>query len=405
VPLAGGFTLVAGSGAALLAAAPRVMGHDSFSGLSMAWVISVIFGFGVATPTEQLISRRRNAGDQVPGRSPAYWLSVVGLAVCAAVGVLLTRDVGQHYPMLAWSLVAVLGWVFVSPQRGELLGHQAIRAYAATMVLEGLLRTGLVLVAIVWTSAASVLFGASIGVPLLVSAAAAHLIPISRDGRHESPRIAPGFEQVAFIVTALGYQASINLAPLALSWKVADQNRDFVGAFVVANSWMRLPTILVGSITVAALAELSRVASIGSLAGFRTELRRSGAACLTLAVGGALVCGATAEAATTLVYGSRIVLPAHGFAFLGLSTALAIVASWLSVPLMAMRRAVTAAAVWGLGSALTVLTLAILPADKMLTIGLVLPLLATTLILFVASIHRIRTWSRTVDEPVHDPRG
>jgi O-antigen/teichoic acid export membrane protein len=370
----------------------------------MAWVISVIFGFGVATPTEQLISRRRNAGDQRRGRSPAYWLGLTGLAACAAVGVFLMSEVGQHYPTMAWSIVAILGWVFVSPRRGELLGQQAIRAYAATLALEGLVRAGLVLVAIAWSSAASILLGSSIGLPLLASAAVAHLYPLDARRRIGSPQLAPGFEQVGFIVTALGYQASLNLPPLALSWKVADQNRDFVGAFVVANSWMRLPTILVGSITVSALAELSRVASSGSWADFQRELGRSGKACVALAVGGALICGLTAGTATDLVYGSAVQLPPYGFVWLGASTALAIVASWLSVPMLAVRRATTAAGIWGLASGLTILTVAVLPIDDMLTVGLVAPLLVTTTILLAAALHGVRAWSRATGETARPHR-
>jgi O-antigen/teichoic acid export membrane protein len=166
---------------------------------------------------------------------------------------------------------------------------------------------------------------------------------------------------------------------------------------------MRLPTILVGSITVSALAELSRIFSTGSPSKFRQSLVRSGAGCLTLAVGGALVCAVLAQPATSFLYGSQVNLPTRGFAYLGVSTALAIVSSWLAVPLMAMRRASTAASVWALGSVLTAGTLTVLPTGRMLTIGLVLPLMFTTMLMIVTGARRFEMWSRAQTDPVCEP--
>jgi O-antigen/teichoic acid export membrane protein len=396
--LATGFGLVAVSGAAVLAVGPRVIPHGSFSGISIAWVVSVVFGFGVATPTEQLISRRRNAGDSARGRSPAYWLAVAAALTVAAVLVLVgATEVGHRYPLLAWSVLAVVGWALVSPRRGDLLGCQAMSAYAATMMLEGALRVLLVVLAAAWGGAARTLLGLSIGLPIVVSAAVAHLLLARHERASTATGVAPGFEHVSFVAIALGYQISINLPPLALSWKVSEQNRDFVGAFVVANSWMRVPTILVGTITVSALVELSRVVPTGSVADFRHVVRRSGAACLALAVGGALLCLLTAHPATTLLYGARVTLPSYGFACLAASTLLAIVGSWLSVPLMALRRSATAAWVWGIGSALVVATLVTLSPRRMVTVGLVVPLLATTAFLTVAALRRFRSWAAEAD--------
>jgi O-antigen/teichoic acid export membrane protein len=392
--LGAGFGLVAVSGAAVLAAGPRILSHATFSGISIAWVVSVVFGFGVATPTEQLISRRRNAGDHAHGRSPAYWLAVSAAVTMAGVAVVVGgTGAGHRYPLLGWSILAVLGWAVVSPRRGELLGCQALSAYAATMVLEGVCRIALVALAVVWRAPAATILGISIGLPILLSAGAAHLLLSRRETSPATVGVAPGFEHVSFVAIALGYQISLNLPPLVLSWKVSEHDRDFVGAFVVANSWMRLPTILVGTITVSALVELSRVLPSGSVAAFRRVVWRSGAACLALGVGGGLVCLVTAHPATSLLYGSRVRLPSYGFACLALSTVLAISCSWLSVPLMALRRSSSAAWVWALGSALVTVTLVALPPDRIVTAGLVLPLVATTAFLSVAAMRRFRSWA------------
>lgn len=396
VLLAAGFGLVAVSGAILLAAGPRILSHATFSGISIAWVVSVVFGFGVATPTEQLISRRRNAGDHAHGHSPAYWLAASAAVTMAGVSLVVAGTAAGHrYPQLAWSVLAVLGWALVSPRRGELLGVQAMSAYAATMVLEGVCRVALVVLAVVWRGPAETLLGMSIGLPIVVSAVLAHLLLArhSTDVERAAGAQAPGFEHVSFVAIALGYQIALNLPPLALSWKVAAHDRDFVGAFVVANSWMRLPTILVGTITVSALVELARVVPSGSVAAFRRVVWRSGAACLLLGVGGGLLCLLTAQPATTLLYGSRVTLPSSSFACLAASTVLAIVCSWLSVPLMALRRSGVAAQVWALGSALVVLTLVTLTPDRIVTAGLVLPLVATMAFLAIAAIRRFRSWA------------
>jgi O-antigen/teichoic acid export membrane protein len=390
--LAAGFGLVATSSAGVLAVGPRVMSHGSFSGISVGVLISVVFGFGVATPTEQLMSRRQNAGDFAQGKSPAYWLGIcASLTVLAILVMVVATDAGHRYAPMTWSVLAVLGWYLVSPRRGDLLGRQRVPAYALTMIIEGAVRLLLVLSAAIWRDVSVVLLGLSIGLPIVVSAGSAQLL---RDrGQSSAMRaLAPGFEHVSFVAIALGYQVALNLPPVALSWKVSESDRDFVGAFVVANSWMRLPTILVGSITVSALVELSRAAGRGSVADFRRTLVRSGVACLALGLGGAVVCGLTAGPATTLLYGSHVTLPSHGTTYLAVSTVMAIACSWLSVPLMALRRPHLAAWIWSVGSTLVFLTLILVPAKQLITVGLIGPLLVTTILLAAASRHRFRQW-------------
>jgi O-antigen/teichoic acid export membrane protein len=391
--LALGFGLIAVSGTAVLAIGPRIISHHDFSGISLAWVVSVVFGFGVATPTEQLISRRTNAGDSARGRSPSYWLVVLaGFTIISITVLTLFTNVGRHYPLLLWSLLAVLGWSLVSPRRGELLGHQAMPAYALSMIVEGVLRVALVALAAIGGAPSEFLLGLSIGLPIVVSAAVAHMTLV----RHKSPRtavgVAPGFEHLSFMAIAFGYQVSINLPPLAMSWKVSAHNSDFVGAFVVANSWMRVPTILMGTITVAALAELSRVVPTGSVIAFRAVMKRSGLACLTLALGGAIVCLVLARPATTLLYGERVNMPSYSFVCLAGSTILAILCSWLSTPLMALRHSMVAARLWGLCSVLIVGALVVLPLHAMVTLGLVVPLAVATAFLAVAARVQFLAW-------------
>jgi O-antigen/teichoic acid export membrane protein len=391
--LAGGFGLIAASSAALLAVAPRIVSHGSFSGISVGLLISVVFGFGVSTPTEQLISRQHNAGEAARGRSPAAWLGLwAGLTIVAVLLTVLATSARHTYPLMAWSILAVVGWYLVSPRRGELLGQQRVSAYAVTMIGEGVTRLLLVVIAVAWRDAAVVVLGLSIGLPIVVSAGAAQLVRIRSQGvRGRDP--APAFEHLSFVVIALGYQAALNLPPVALSWKIPSHDREFVGAFVIANSWMRLPTILVGTITVSALVGLSRAAGRGSALDFRHGLVRSGAACLTVAGVGAVLCAATIGPATTLLYGSDVRLPAHGTFYLALSTALAITCSWLSVPLMALRHSQHAAWIWSAGSALVLVTLVALPARQLITWGLVAPLAVTTVALTVSLVRRRGSWA------------
>ena len=395
VLLATGFGLVAASSAVLLAAGPRVMSHSSFSGISVGVLISVVFGFGVSTPTEQLISRQRNAGEAARGFSAARWLAIcAALTVVAILVTVLATSARHSYPLMAWSILAVLGWSLVSPRRGELLGRQRMSAYALTMIVEGVARTLLVLAALVWRDGATFLIGLAIGLPLVASAGAAHVL--GGRGRVTEPRgLPPAFEQVSFVVIALGYTASLNLPPVALSWKISSQNSDFVGAFVIASSWMRLPTILIGTFTVSALVGLSRAVARGSVTDFRRGLVRSGGACLGLAFVGAAVCGLTAGPATTLLYGSRVTLPSHATAYLAASTVLAITCAWLSVPLMALRRPHSAAPIWAVGSALVLLTLVLLPPGRLITIGLIGPLLITTVLLALSVSRATHEWSGT----------
>ena len=59
-----GFLTVGVSAFAMLAAGPRLLGDAEYSGLAVAWTVATIFGFGLAIPAEQTITRRIAGGGE-----------------------------------------------------------------------------------------------------------------------------------------------------------------------------------------------------------------------------------------------------------------------------------------------------------------------------------------------------
>ena len=391
--LAAGFGLVAISSAGVLAVGPRVTSHASFSGISVGVLISVVFGFGVATPTEQLISRRQNAGDFARGKSPAFWLGIcASLTAFAVVFVVVATDAGHRYAPMTWSVLAVLGWYLVVTSPGGSVGpttRPGVRPY------DGHRRLCPIASGPFSSYPARRLGRAPGAFHRLANRRLCRLRTVSARSGHRLGHASAGPRFRACLLRCHRPGVPGCSQPSADSTVVEGvRERQKLRRCFRRRQQLDAPTNHSGGVDHGfGAGRLSRAAGRRSVADFRRTLVRSGIACLALGLGGALFCGLTAGPATTLLYGSRITLPSHGTTYLAVSTVMAITCSWLSVPLMALRRPHTAAWIWTVGSLLVTLTLVLLPAKQLITVGLIGPLFVTTTLLAAAARHRFRHWS------------
>jgi O-antigen/teichoic acid export membrane protein len=358
--------LVAVSGASLLAAGPRILDTKAFSGLALEWTLSTIFGFGVATPTEQLINRRRNVGQGLTIGPAVRSLVVAGSLVLVATMFLLGNTTAAHrFPWLVpGSSVVVIGWVWCAISRGRLLGAGDLRAYGRSQFIEGASRILLVLAAVIaggpWPA---FLLASAVGIPLFLAGAwgAMHR---THDPTGAQLGIAQRRqEHSAFVVVALGYQFCLSAPPLLLAWKVGAGQPAVIGAFVMANTFFRAPVILSGGTLVAALTTLSRLWGVHDIEAFIRHFAgvvgRS-----VLIVGLATACGgAVAPVALPILYGGPLGLPVLTSVALAVSTVVAVVASACTTALLVMGHGGQAVAAWGLGSVVMAVVSITAPID------------------------------------------
>jgi O-antigen/teichoic acid export membrane protein len=356
-----GFLSVALSSAILLAVAARVLTPGAFGGLGWAWTFSTVFGFGIATPTEQAINQRLNRGVGAGlGRASTSVLAIAtGLAVLVAIGA-RGIDVAERFgPLLLSCLTAVAGWLVACWVRGHIGGAGDMAAYGVLLGLEAGIR--LVLVGAALTlEPAPLLLGLAIGLPTLLSALAGLLLTRRAFPRGAGP--SPGrvsaegtWFLMALVVVAVGYQACLNGPPLVLGWRSSEFTASELGAFVVANTWFRTPTILIGGLSIHALTELSRAwgphGSPHLMEVAKPLFLRAGLVALAATV----ACAVSSPLAFRLLLGGSTGVPAALLAALGVSTVLAVGAVMTGTALIAADDGRSAALAWATGGASTVL--------------------------------------------------
>jgi O-antigen/teichoic acid export membrane protein len=353
---------VAVSVAAMLAAGPRLLGHGAFVGLGLAWTLTTLFGFGLAVPTEQLITRRTSSRDPRGVALPIRNLVLLCLTACSVLPLVAREaDATSTFPLLAPCAAAgLVGWTVLALARGRIAGVSDLRAYARSLGLEALLRLLLVSAAVMRPAWAPLLLAGSVGAPTIVTG----LVGLRL--RREYPVITGTSgrerEHLTFILVAAGYQLCLNSAPLVLAWRLDPTTRVGVGAFVIASSYYRLASILGGGFATQTLVSLSQLWAQGQREDFRGQLARGvlGAGVVTAAATvGVLLLG---PVAVPLLNGRDPELDAPVVAALAVSTVLATAAAVATTALMASRHGRSAAA-WWIGGALVHVSLMALSKD------------------------------------------
>jgi O-antigen/teichoic acid export membrane protein len=424
-----GYLSIGVSATLLVIIGSRVLSAPAFSGLFVAWTIVNVFGFGMGTPTEQLISRRMNA--VAPGSlRPALYRLLLAALIGAAVtiGIAVGSPEARDFPLLVpTALIAILGWTAVVVVRGRLAGSGDLLGYAIVLGTESVVRTVLLGASLVLPGHAMTLMAAAVAVPVLAAAAVGAMFVIPQvlprpatsapafsagstpNGSTPNGSTANGSapngsmpgasapvaadggarEQLGFVMVSVGYQVCLQAAVLLLGWRAGAAQPAVVGAFGAANSYFRTPTVLMGGITTHALVMLSRSFGVSDRAGMRTALRVAIRQGIVVGLGGTILLCVAAPVVLPIYYHHKLGLPLFLMAGLAVSTVLTVLAAILAQPLLATGRGGTAGRAWLAGGITTVLMFALSSGTDWLAAAALIcgPLIA--LVIATAAVWRL----------------
>ncbi|GAB2766296.1 hypothetical protein GCM10027039_29140 [Terrabacter koreensis] len=385
-----GNVAVAASVVAMLAAGPRVLGLQPFVGLALAWTATTLFGYGLAMPTEQLLSRRLSSGTDPRIGPPCRRLLSMAVLVSVVTGLWAAGSpAADVYPaMLPATLLGVWGWVVASIVRGRVAGQGDLRSYAWLFGAEAMGRLALVGGSLLMPAAAPALIGGAIGLPILLAGALglsrlrgtpskgpdmlARAATPKRTRNAAGTRAADRVEHIGFVLVAVGYQVSLNAAPIILERRLGGTPEfEAVGAFVIANSYYRLASVLAGGFATPALISLSQTWARRDAQAFARHLRRAVIGVTLVASAATMLAAALSPLALPLFYGRSPELATVVTIALASSTVVATAAAVTGTALMASGKAATAACCWLAGSlALTALIAADSDLSVMTAVGL-----------------------------------
>jgi O-antigen/teichoic acid export membrane protein len=368
-----GYVTVGVSGFVLLASGPRLLGHDEYSVLAIAWTIATIIGVGVGQPGEQTVTRV-TAGTGSPHVAAAVQRR---LAVVAGLTLLLPVLAWTgHLPLLGssalWSasvVVFALGWMLLAGPRGRLAAVRDFTGYTGTLVAEGAVRILLCVVAWVVPSAASWLLAAAVGVPILASAAVARRRAAPTTAPAGRPGVTAHVSEQSFITAvALLSQVAISSAPLWLQARATDPA--LAGQLVSASSYLRIPVLLLGGLATVVLSAVSGAYGVGDLRRARRTALRSSATAAALGLGASAVLLLVSGPALHLLYGSTLDLGEGTLLVIALTTVLAMTAGIVALVCLGCDRSAATAAVWAVVAVAVTLGLA-LRGDSVSSVAIV----------------------------------
>ena len=353
--MGGSFALLGGAG-------PWLLGPHVSAGLTLVTVIASVFGFGVASPIEQLISRRLNAGQVGGGREPLRWLLAGGAVTALAASTVAAQLSEEHvfHALVPGIVLAVAGWVAVATTRSRLAGAGDLWAYATVLGVESVMRVVLIIAAILSPSHQVALLATAVGLPLLLAAAAALVVRVPAIAAPAGPPPALSArarfgEQGAFVAVSFCYQICLNALTLVLSVKGAATGT--VSAVGAANSYFLAPTVLMGGVTTHALVSLSHAWGRRDMREFlaaRVGSLRRGTLTAIAATG---LAAAVEPVALPFYYHHPLRLSVVLLVSMAVSTVITVVAVVAIQPLLAAGQGRPAALSWMAGAAVTLAAL------------------------------------------------
>jgi O-antigen/teichoic acid export membrane protein len=336
----------------------RVLGPDSYASFAVLWGLVFILAPGLFQPLEQELSRAtaeravRGLGS-APVLRRAAAIGAIGLALFGSL-VLVSWPVGldgvldQDLALLAALLFALAGFVPAELVRGILSGRHRFGRYGAYMATEGLGRlvivatfTGLGVRTVGW-------FGLSLGGAFLLAAA----VGVGTRRPFAEPGPEAGWAELTpalglLLTTSVAEAALLNVGPVAV--RVLSNETAAAGMFLNGLIVSRVPLFLFAAIKAALLPNLARLAEAGDVAGFRRLLGRLLGALGMILV--ASVAGAAALGPWVVKLLFDDTLARRDLALLALSSEGSMVVVTLSLGLVALGRARSAALGWAVGAA------------------------------------------------------
>ena len=395
-----------------LAIAGHALDDREYADLAVLWTIVFSIGPGLFFPLEQELSRLV-AARQAQGtgaRSPVHRIAVVGgliLAGLLALTFLLrgflaeTLFSGQRQlvDVLAANLVALTA---AHLSRGLLSGFGEFGRYGIQLALDGVLRCLLAVALLLADIADPASFGLVLAIAPLI---AVGLTVNRRVVRPEPGPIVPYAEVTAgmglLVASSLLWLAVVNASVVSARVLATPAEAALAGALLSGVILARIPLFAYSSVQASLVPALSGAAATGDRAGFRRLLTRTTVAVTALGGTGAAVCIAIGPWLVRVLFGSEAVLSRVDFAWLGIATAVYMVASVIGQSSLALAGHRDQALGWAAGF-LALLAATFAPGSILFRVELayLVGSVVAGVVLTAQLVRRLRHWSRHLEQPV-----
>ncbi len=366
-----------------LSAAGRDLGPDKFAVVSVLWVVLFLVGNGLFIPVEQELSRsiasraaRGSGWDSLVHRVTVASAVVLGAAL--AVGVIARDHIADSLfrgdVAFVWLLLfGLVGVWLMFVLRGILSGEHRFHAYGLMFAADALGKA-IPGVALLWwgalhPSAYGVVVAGSAYLGIAVAWACLRWrrhratrgdVDLSDRVLHpagEAPDVAPDWGRLTtsmgfLLLTSFLSALAINIGTVSIEVIGSRVDADKAGIFLSGLVIARIPLFLFQAIQAIVLPRLSRLAALGDLVGFRSDLRRLNlamAGCTTFAVVGAAAIG---PLAVRILFGEEFaLLGARDMALLTLASMLMTAALTLNQAQIALHHQRQTGWPWGVATA------------------------------------------------------
>ena len=361
-----------------LSAAARDLGPDRFAVVSVLWVVLFLVGNGLFIPVEQELSRSiaaraaRGAGWSSLVRRVAVASGAV-LVLALVIGVLARERIAASLfrgdVAFVWLLMfGLVGVWLMFVLRGVLSGEHHFHAYGAMFVADAVGKALPGIGLLWWGALRPSSYGLVVAGSAYVGIAVAYVcLRRGRRSAHGGSTFAPapGADDTApgwgrlsgsmgfLLLTSFLSALAINIGTLAIEVTGSDVDADKAGIFLSGLVIARIPLFLFQAIQAIVLPRLSRLAALGELAGFRSDLRRLNLIMLGCTVGATAGAAILGPLAVKILFGGEFaaLLGARDMALLTLSSMLMTAALTLNQAQIALHHQRQTGWPWGLATA------------------------------------------------------
>lgn len=220
----------------MLACANRSLSPTDYGHLSVYWTGFLIGGGALAVPLEALLVRVSGTGREGVTLAGARRARFVMAALAVVTAGLLAGIAPSVFgrPGMIGATLAVLSWIFVSPERGRLLTSHRFGGWCVQTSVEGIVRAGVSIALLLLGINSDAVWSLAILIPVLASGLSAWLI---RSTWLVPQRADPDSRRsLAWLVSAgFGQQVMLNAGPILVTVGT--------GALPVASAGLYLNTL------------------------------------------------------------------------------------------------------------------------------------------------------------------
>lgn len=407
-PVGGGLAVVGAAAYAALALAGHSLNAVDSAAVTSMYLLTAIVGPGVFIAVEQQTNREVSGQlalgrDGAPALRSAALVSAalggfVALVVLMASPLLVARVFGGHWPLVAATVLAVVGAAAVYLLRGLFAGQRRFGWYGASLGAEGLARLlpCCALALFGWGNADRFGFAFALGcgvaavlmLPGLRGSGIQQLARRNPATRGDGDRAVPVRRlagSVGLLALASGMTLSVaNLGPVVLTSRVGPAGAELAFSYAALFMLARIPVFLFGPLQAFLLPALTAAAERGDVATLRRQMRIVLLAVLAVGLPGVLAAWLLGPWASRVFFDAPAELSGTVAALLGISTVAMMAAQVLQPALVALGRNRVASVAWTVASVLfiAVLFAPVNPLAAAVAAQVLAPTLVTVLMLW-----------------------